>query len=177
MFKDILAKSYEEYPKEIDFPQLTLDYTVFDTNAEHEATFSKPIPTNLLDKLADNKENEYTNNNLTSPSTKHRNGFFYQLLTLYQHKAAANLQINKLTKEIAIEKVTTNIISTDFLARIITYYDLTLTQQPPYSQLTKFYKEHAYTEAEKIITSKYNLNFQILSLIEDSLFLNDSSFQ
>ena len=77
MFKDILAKSYEEYPKEIDFPQLTLDYTVFDTNAEHKATFFKTISTNLLDKLADNEENEYTNNNLTSPSTKCRNGFFY----------------------------------------------------------------------------------------------------
>ena len=53
----------------------------------------------------------------------------------------------------------------------------TLTQQPSYSQPTKFYKEHAYTEAEKIIISKYNLNFQIPSLIEDSLFFNDSSFQ
>ena len=177
MFKDVLAKSYEEYPKETDLPQITLDYTIFDPNAEHEAIFSKPIPTNLLDTLADSEENEYTNNNLTSPSTKRRNGFFYQLLTLYQHKAAANLQISNLTKELAIEKVTTNIISTDFLARIITYYDLTLTQQPSYSQLTKFYKEHAYTEAEKIITSKYNLSFQTPTLIEDSLFLNDSSFQ
>ena len=104
MFKNILAKFYEEYHKEIDFPQLTLDYTVFDTNAEHEATFSKPIPTNLLNKLANNEENEYTNNNLTLFSTKHHNGFFYQLLTLYQHKAIANLQINNLIKELAIEK-------------------------------------------------------------------------
>ena len=125
--------------------------------------------------MADDEEKEYISNNLTHTSTKRRNNFFYQYLTLYQHKAAYNLQLNELSKEQAIEKLTNNIISTDFLARVITYYDLTLTQQPSYFHLTKFYKEFAYPKAEKIISSKHNLTFQIPTTIEDSLFFNNES--
>ena len=77
LFKDLLNKSYEEYPKEIDQPQISTNLTIFDNDTEHTATFAKPIPTRLLDKLADDEEKEYCNNNLTLTSTKCYNNFFY----------------------------------------------------------------------------------------------------
>ena len=70
-----------------------------------------------------------------------------------------------------------NLIPTDFLARIITYYDLFLGKQPSYAQTAKYYKETAYPEAELLLTAKFNLNFLVPNEIEDSLFLKESPFQ
>jgi hypothetical protein len=178
LFKDTLNNSFQEYPKElITSEELHIDDSIFHIDAEHEATFTKPIPTILLDKLADQTEEKYckTNSVLTSPGR--RNLFFYKYLTAYQKTAAQNHGIEHLTKDKAIEKVTQTITQTDFLARIITFYDLFLKTQPSYSQTAKFYKEQAYPQAEQLLATKFNLKFAIPSEIDDSLFLRESPFQ
>jgi hypothetical protein len=177
LFKDLINKSYEEFPKENDTPQLQIDTEIFNKNSKHEATFTKPIPTILLDSLADNAEQEFCTNNLTLPSKKRRNGFFYQYLTAYQHKAAENLNIHNLNKDQAINNIITDIVNTDFLARVITYFDLNKTLQTSYTDTVKYYKETAYPEAEKILALKFNLKFQTPLSIEDSLFLKEPPFQ
>ena len=77
------------------------------------------------------------------------NTFFYKYLTLYQQIAAQNHNIDNLIKSTAIDKITNELIDTDFLARVITYFDLIKDKQPSFSQIAKFYKEQAYPEAEQ----------------------------
>ena len=80
-----------------------------------------------------------------------RNAFFYKYLISYQQVAAQNHNIDNLNKESAIDKVTNEIIDTDFLARIITYFDLIKDKQPSFSQIFNFHKTNAYSEAEKLL--------------------------
>src|ERR1700752_4518848 len=138
--------------------------------------FSKPIPTKLLDKLADLAEQDYCSNNLTLLSTKRQNGFFYQYLKTYQNQAAINLQIHNLTLKDAVDKVTAEVVSTDYLARIITYFEQSHTKESSFRYLTQYYTNITYPEAEKILSEKHNINFEIPIQIEDSLFLNESPF-
>ena len=178
LFKDTLNASFQEYPKEtLTLEELQIDDSIFHIDGNHEATFSKPIPTILLDKLADQAEEKYCKTNSLSTSTGRRNLFFYKYLTSYQKTAAQNLGLEHLTKDSAMRKIMQNLIPTDFLARIITYYDLFLGKQPSYAQTAKYYKETAYPEAELLLTAKFNLNFLVPNEIEDSLFLKESPFQ
>jgi hypothetical protein len=78
-----------------------------------------------------------------------------------------------MDKQQAIEFLTAKLIDTDFLARVITYFDCTRGNSPNYSEITKFYKEKALPEAETILHNKFNIKFEILISIEKSLFLKN----
>ena len=178
LFKHILDNSFESFPKKtFNIEDLHIDESIFHINSEHKATFDKPFPTKLLDKLADEAEALYCSDNLAETREGRRNAFFYKYLISYQQVAAQNHDINNLTKDLAIDKITNEIIDTDFLARIITYFDLIKDKQPSFSQIVNFYKTNAYPEAEKLLITKFNINFQIPSLIEESLFLKETPFQ
>ena len=76
-----------------------------------------------------------------------------------------------MNKQQAIESLTSTLIDTDFLARVITYYDCTKGKEPNCTEIFKFYKETALPEAEKILYDKYKIFYNIPTLIEESLFL------
>jgi hypothetical protein len=76
-----------------------------------------------------------------------------------------------MDKQQAINFLTPKLIDTDFLARVITYFDCTRNESPNYSAITKFYKEKALPEAETILHEKFNIKFEIPTSITESLFL------
>ncbi|CAG8758687.1 9188_t:CDS:1, partial [Racocetra fulgida] len=104
--------------------------------------------------------------------TKHCNYYFYELLIAYQQAAAQNHLIDNINKQKAIENLTIKPISTDFLARIIAYFD-TKNESLNYPQLVKFYRETAYPEAEKIIQTKFKMSYTTPATIKESLFFEE----
>jgi len=140
LLKSIFQKSYIDFPKQENeiWQQPKLDSSLFYKNSKHEASFDKQIPTTLLDKLASDAENSACKANNVSTNSKRRNYYFYLYLNLYQNIAAQNYNIDKLNKQQAIDFLTTKPISTEFLARILTFYhscDKTLT----YPQITNYF--------------------------------------
>ncbi|CAG8730480.1 16847_t:CDS:1, partial [Racocetra fulgida] len=128
-------------------------------------TFTDVMPTKLLDKLATQTE-EYICKTHSMPTiTKRRNYYFYELLNAYQQAAAQNYLIDNINKQKAIENLTIKPISTDFLAKVITYFD-TKNKSLNYPQLVKFYKETAYSKAEKIIQTKFKMSYTTPTSIE-----------
>ena len=177
LYKDILEKSYSFYPKKeseiLQEPQL--DSSIFFIDAKHEATLKTTIPTKLLEDLAKQAEEVACKlNNITS-SQNRRRVYFYKYLALYHRIALENHNIPNNSKQEAIKRATLSIIDTHFLARIITYFDCIQNQSHTFSQIIKYYKETAYSEADKILKEKFNINFQPITNLE-SLFL-DHSFQ
>lgn len=178
LFKDILDQSFKSFPKKtLNIEDLIIDESIFYIDAKHKASFDKPFPTRLLDELADKAEVAYCADNLVETKQGCYNAFFYKYLISYQQIAAQNHNIDNLIKSTAIDKITNELIDTDFLARVITYFDLIKDKQPSFSQIAKFYKEQAYPEAEQFLLTKFNINFQISSLIEESLFFKETPFQ
>ncbi|CAG8810226.1 25738_t:CDS:1, partial [Dentiscutata erythropus] len=168
----ILDDSFNTFPKEdIDLQDLNIDTSIFFINHKYQATFKLPIPTSTLHELANQAEKTFCHNNSIPTSTSRHNTFFYKYFIAYQNIAAQNHNINKLSKDQAIDLVTQNLIETDFLARIITYFDIIKDQQPSSSQTSNYYINKAYKQAENIIVTKFNLNFIVPSNIDDSLFL------
>ena len=178
MLKDIFENSYKSFPKEsINLDDLHIDESIFFIDGKYEATFFKPLPTKIIDQLADEAEKTYCESNSVETSKGYHNAFFYKYLSTYQQIAAQNLNIDNLTKNNAISYITEKLINTDYLARVITYFDLVKNQKPSFSQIVKFYKDQAYPEAKKLLSEKFNINFQIPESIEDSLFLGKTHFQ
>ena len=68
-------------------------------------------------------------------------------------------------------------IDTHFLARIITYFDMIKEEQSTLQQIIKHYKEEALPKAENFLFNKFNITFTEPSLLEDSLFFLEDSFQ
>ena len=69
------------------------------------------------------------------------------------------------------------IIDTHFLARIITYFNMIKEEQSTLQQIIKYYKEKALPEAEDFLFNKFKVTFTEPSLLEDSLFFLEDSFQ
>jgi hypothetical protein len=90
--------------------------------------------------------------------------------------AIQNHGINKFTKDKAIEYITAKPISTEFLARVITYYN-TYDQMLNYPQLVKHYRETAYTEAESYLKEKFKMIYTTPLSVEESLFFAETLFQ
>ena len=78
-----------------------------------------------------------------------------------------------MNKQQAIESLTTTLIDTDYLARVITYYNCTQEKEPNCTEIFKFYKETALPEAEKILYDKYKVFYKTPTTIEKSLFLKE----
>src|SRR5205085_2314131 len=144
--------------------------SIFYIDREHKATLKTKIPTQLLDELADQAEENVCKANNIKTNVKCRNYYFYQYLTAYHNHAAQNHKISLLDKEEGIKFLTEQLIDTHFLARIITYYDIILNNMPTYKTITEFYKTTAIPEAEKILKEKFNINFKSVEIV-DSLFL------
>ena len=94
------------------------------------------------------------NINKVTTNPKRRNYYFYLYLNLYQQTAAQNHHIDKLEKQQAIDLLTTKPISTEFLARVLTFYN-SLGKSLTYLQTNTYYKETAYLEANKILQTKF----------------------
>jgi hypothetical protein len=82
-----------------------------------------------------------------------------------------------MTKEQAIEFTTLKTLNAFTLARVIIYFDLIQDQTPTYPEITKYFSEQAYPFAENYLKNNFNINFQELETLEDSLFLNLTPFQ
>jgi hypothetical protein len=172
LIRNIFDASYNTYPKEIEaWNEPFLDATIFYIKGKHEATFTKQIPTTVLDELAAKAEEYTCSANSVRTNPKRQAFYFYQYLTIYQNTAAENHNIDKMDKQQAINFLTPKLIDTDFLARVITYFDCTRNESPNYSAITKFYKEKALPEAETILHEKFNIKFEIPTSIAESLFL------
>jgi hypothetical protein len=178
LFKNSLEHSYTLFPKKENeiWKAPVLDTSIFHIDGKCEATFLNPIPTKILDTLANTAEEFTCKSNSVPTNIKRRNYYFYQYLSLYHQFAAQNHNIDNFSKEKAIDFITNNIVDTHFLARIITYFDLIKNQNTTYSQIVKFFKETAYPEAEKILSDKFKINFSSPIDIDDSFFLKESSF-
>ena len=179
LFKLILKQSYTTFPKKDSeiWKLPTLDFSVFEIEGKHEADFSKPIPLKLIDELADQAEDFICKQNKTTKFQKRRSYYFYQYLNAYHHTAAENHNLHNFTKEKAIEYITSKMIDTHFLARIITYFDMIKEEQSTLQQIIKHYKEEALPKAENFLFNKFNITFTEPSLLEDSLFFLEDSFQ
>ena len=129
------------------------------------------MPTQVFDELATVAEDYTCIKNFVKTNPKRRGFYFYQYLAIYQNTAAENHNIHKMDKQQAIDSLTSTLIDTDFLARVITYYDCTRGKEPTFSEITKFYKETAIPEAEKILYDKFKIKYEIPISIEESLFL------
>jgi hypothetical protein len=160
-YQDVFKHSCKVYSQQDNekWTEPNFDFSIFHIDAEHEATFKTKIPTQLLDNLADTAEDNFCKLNLTKTNPKRRNYYFYKYLTAYHQTVAQNILINRMTKDKAIEHITTKLIDMHFLARVIIYFDIILNKTPTYCQITEYYKNNAYPEAEKILTSKFNLTF------------------
>jgi hypothetical protein len=179
LFKIFLENSFKTFPKnEAElWKEPTINSSIFHIDEKYEASFSNPVPVKVLDELANEAERFVCKNNSVPTNSKRRNYYFYKYLNTYHQIAAQNHNIADFSKEKAMEAITNKPIDTHFLARIITYYDLVKDQTPTYPQITKFYKESSYPEAETYLAQKFNINFTEPILIEDSLFFLESSFQ
>jgi hypothetical protein len=172
LIRNIFDTSYDTYPKEIEaWNEPFLDASIFYIKGKHEATFTKQIPTTVLDELAAKAEEYTCSANSVRTNPKRQAFYFYQYLTIYQNTAAQNHNINKMDKQQAINFLTPKLINTNFLAHVITYFDCTHNESPNYSTITKFYKEKALPEAETILHEKFNIKFEIPTSIAESLFL------
>jgi hypothetical protein len=180
LYKFSLNELYKMFPlKETEKdPWISpkFEETIFQAGAELEADLNKPIPLKLLDQLANEAETKTCKTNSVSTNPKRRNFYFYKYLTLYHDIAIQNHGLAGLSVKEAIDKITSKLIDTHFLARIITYYDLIKNKTPTFNEVIKFYKEEAFPNAEKFLLTKFKIKFQELLNLEDSLFLN-SPFQ
>jgi hypothetical protein len=176
---DIFKRSYQLYPKKENetWKSPNIDATIFHIDEKYEASFKNPVPTKVLDELANQAEELTCKLNSTVTNTKRRNFYFYKYLSLYHTTAAENHNILNFDKQKAMEAITTTLIDTYYLARVITYYDFILNKTPSYPQVIKFFKEQAYPEAETYLNNKFKIVFTEPTLIEDSLFFQESSFQ
>jgi hypothetical protein len=170
LLNDIFKKSYEDFLKQENDP------SIFHKNSKHEASFDKQISTTLLDELATEMEKSACKINNVPTNLKRRSYYFYLHLNLYQNIAAQNYYIDKLNKQKAIDLLTSKPISTELLARVLTFFnssDKILT----YSQINTYYRETAYPKANKILQDKFQMSYLTPSLIEESLFLKETPFQ
>jgi hypothetical protein len=181
-YKNLLSEMFEESyklcPKTENetWKQPKIDSSIFYINGQHEATFKKRIPTQLLDDLATRAEESTCALNKVDTNSKRRNYYFYHYLKIYQDIAAENHNLNQLNLPQAIDTLTTKIIDTNFLARVITYFETRDTTMN-FPQIVKHYQEKAYPQAEKIIQEKFQIHFQEVTVLEDSLFLDNTPFQ
>jgi hypothetical protein len=184
LYKKTLEHSYTKFPKketedEPTWKTLDIDPNIFYIDGKYEATFEKHIPTTALDELATKATKDSCNlNNVeyneNSIKCKKRCAFyFYQYLALYHKTAAENHNIIKQDKETAMNYLAHEPIDIDYLARVITYYDLILDKTPSMPQIRKFFKETALPEAEEFLKKKFNLNYQSFD-IDDTLFFAPS---
>jgi hypothetical protein len=180
LYKFSLNESYKMFPLKITEkdPWISpkLEETIFQVGKELEADLNKPIPLKLLDQLANEAENQTCKSNSVQTNPKRRNFYFYKYLTLYHNIAIQNHGLDNLSIKEAIDKITSKLIDTHFLARILTYYDLIKNKTPSFVEITKHYKEEAFPNAEKFLLTKFKIKFQEPTNLEDSLFLN-SPFQ
>ena len=100
--------------------------------------------------------------NLNSVETnpKHRTYYFYCFFKAFLQVAAENDSISDLSEYEAIKKVTEKPINTHFLARILTYYNISHQNLISIPEILAKYKSTFYPQAQQIIHEKFKISFK-----------------
>ena len=72
----------------------------------------------------------------------------------------------------AKEKLTLQPIDTHYLAKVITYYSINQKSTITITEILKQYKTTFYPEAEKYLNKKFNIKFNNLIQLEETLLFN-----
>ncbi|CAG8846608.1 40719_t:CDS:1, partial [Gigaspora margarita] len=100
----------------------TLDFSIFDKDNKHKATFQNTTPTNLFHKLSNDTKKEFMKLNNTETKNKHKAYYFYRYFKAYLTAVAKNDEFIHLNKYQAIQKLISTSINTYYLAHAIIYY-------------------------------------------------------
>jgi len=136
-----------------------LDFSIFDKDQSNTATFNKPTPITFLCQLATKTEKEFIELNKTETNQARESYYFYSFFKAYLSAAATNDQINNHHPHQIIDKITSKPISTEYLARVLTYFYILKNDQLPISLIRKSYNKRFYPEAQQILHSKFNIKF------------------
>ena len=157
--------SFDHFPAPINtqpkpkWTHPTLDFSIFNKDQPKAATFNKPTPITFLRQLASNTEKEFTELNNTETNQGRESYYFYSFFKAYLNTAASNDQINNYHPHQIIEKITSKPISTEYLARVLTYFHILKNDKLPISLIREAYNKKFYLEAQQILHSKFNVKF------------------
>jgi hypothetical protein len=174
---NIFKTSFETFPKtdKDQWKSPNIDTSLFHIDGILEASFKQKFPTDAIDKLAQQAEDFVCKENSVEYNSKRRNYYFYQYFNAFNQIAAQNHNIDNFSREQAIDYLTSKPIPTDFLARVLTYYDLIKNQTPTFIQIRQHFNNKTFLEAESFLKQKFNISFQTNISINDNLFFSLSS--
>jgi hypothetical protein len=152
-----------------------LDYSIFNLNNKYSATFKNPTPTDLFRKLASEAEAQFISANNTDTNPKRSNYYFYCYFKAYLQAAAENDGIKNCSQYQAIQKITSNLVDTHFLARVLTYFFILENNQILFSQIRHEYNTKLFPQAEEILFGKFQINFSSLELIQDTTLFDETT--
>jgi hypothetical protein len=158
-------------------PKLTiitpnLDFTIFEKNKSHIASFQIPTPIPLLQKLANDAETQYTTLNNTETNPKCKTYYFYCYFKAFLIAAAKNDEIYDLSQSEAIKKITQTPVEIHFLARIITFFNINNQTLISLPEIQDKYKSTFYPQAQQIIYEKFKIIFKKPNKLDTSLLFN-----
>jgi hypothetical protein len=152
-----------------------MDFTIFEKDNKYAATFQNPTPTDVLHKLATEAELQTTKLNNVETNSKRQGYFFYCFYKAYLQAAAANDNISNLKLDEAIQLITTDPVNTHFLARVLTYYHIKENEKITLSNIRQIYNNIFYPQADKILATKFNINFTSPTSINILTLFNETT--
>jgi hypothetical protein len=182
LYTSFFTESFGHFPAPQNLPPKpkyhhpTLNFSIFDREAQHAATFQKRTPIFLFRQLATETEQQFLElNNLNKEETNQArlSFYFYNFFNAYNKAAAINDQIDNLSLHSTIEKITAKPIDTDFLARVMTYFHILKEDKPSIASIQDAYNKKFYPEAQKILFDKFKVQFKKPSI--KSIFYNPTS--
>jgi hypothetical protein len=150
--------------------QPNLDFTIFQIGQLNQASFNTPTPIPLLNELATKAEQEYISLNQSELNHKRRTYFFYCYFKAFLQAAAQNDEIADLNQHDAIKKIAQNSTDIHFLARIITYYNISHQTHISLPQIRSKYKTTFYPQAQQLIFDIQKISFKQPKDINHTLF-------
>jgi hypothetical protein len=171
-FEHFNAPPKNDNETRVKWVQPTLDFSIFKQNNEYEATFATPTPTAILQELANQAEQKFTETNETPTNIKRKTFYFYTYLKAYLQNAAINNGISNLNLDQALKKAITKSSDAFFLARIISYFDTLNKNNISINEIRKNFNETHLPLAEQFITEHFKFTTPLQ--VEDNLFLNTS---
>ena len=98
--------------------------------------------------------------------------YFYFYFHAFLRAVAKNDEISNLNEHQAINKITTKLVNTHFLARVITYFHILKQPMISMPEILETYKTTIYPQAQKILQEKFKIKFQFFKQFKDDLFFN-----
>jgi hypothetical protein len=170
----VISKMQIDEETKVKIIQPTLDLTIFDKDKTNQASFNIPTPIPLLNKLADEAEKQYISLNQSETNPKRRTYYFYYYFRAFLLAAATNDGIQNLSENEAIKTIIQNPINTHFLARIITYFNISNKKLINLSEIRLKYKTTFYPQAQQIILDTFKIKFTQPKSTSHSLFFNNT---